>query len=159
VSALAMHEAAHAVIAWRNGIELASVSIVSHEGSGGRTIAYFEQGPPEAAIKTLYAGFLAELRVVERDGPQPGVNVHGSDTDFEIAKSIAEVWGPDADRRLGELMTAALLEVDANWSLIERLASELDECPYLNSLEIERILNTNSTAGILVERTRWQCIP
>jgi hypothetical protein len=142
VTALAMHEAGHAVIAWRNGIEIASVSIVSHETEGGRTLCYFEQAPPEAAVKAIFAGFLVELRLVERDGPERGCNVHGSDTDFELARGIAtQAWGADADRRLGDLMTEALLEVDREWSRIERLAQALVESPYLNELELARILS------------------
>ena len=141
MSAIAMHEAAHCVLAHRHGIRVESVSIAPWEDSAGRMIAHLDEAPPEAAIKAVYAGFLVGMRIAQRDGPRPDLDVNGSNTDFEIARSIAvKAWGADADRRLGELMTAALIEIDAEWLRIERLARALVECPYLNELEISRLL-------------------
>lgn len=133
--ALAMHEAAHCVLAHRNGIRVESVSIAAWEDLSGRMIAYLDEAPPEAAVKAVYAGFCVGLRL------NPSALALGADTDFEIAKSIAvKAWGADADRRLGLLMTEALAEVDAAWWWIERVARALLECPYLNELEILRLL-------------------
>ena len=99
---LAHHEAAHAVLAWRwdpgrERLDRASGGVQRPDD------AYLDQAPPEAAIRAVYAGFLASMRL------NPSALALGSDTDFEIARSIAtKAWGTDADRRLGELMTTAL---------------------------------------------------
>lgn len=164
----AQHEIGHALVAYRLGHKIESVSILRHGVSGGRTISV----PPtniitrnmiDDLVTIALAGRAADL--VLGDGPNAGANGDlamatelltkaqdeyglGSDLVHTSAARLRpglgrETLGQELDRLLHRAKSIVLDDIDAAESLVEQLVAE----KMLTGLDIAARLGVPSTLG------------
>jgi hypothetical protein len=153
LTAVAYHEAGHAVLAYANGFGCQSVSIVPDSTSAGR----FDARPLEQAVRfdhevdrqterlarmvgvVFLAGFAAELRLTGIE------NWNGADDDrrrtFDLCMNLR---GPE--REVSELFEELLEQANAavrthrKWAAIRRIATELVERRNVSGADAERLI-------------------
>jgi hypothetical protein len=165
--ATAWHEAGHAVIAYRFGVEVAGVTIVAYRDYAGRCLRL--RTDPERAIQIALAGSLAEMRISPTSSYDRG--------DYDTASGLArDLAGSDGARELLKHMeqrTRSLVE--CCWLAIERVALALLDSDLLTGQQVKNIIEDRpigfepdgqadpdgrAMSGLLrdehdAERTRW----
>ena len=142
------HEAGHAVVGHRLGLELVDVDVLPDRAGGhGHTNfkppAWFQRERPlgargrrfvEAVVVTFLAGTLAEARSAGFENPDAG----GFDLDAVVREWLLLLVGPaELGRRLTALEARAAGSVhdSDNWAAIERLAAALRRQSRLSARE------------------------
>lgn len=130
MTALAHHEAGHAVVAAALGVSFHSVSI---RGAG---FLRFHEHPStwdvvlhRRAAAVALAGSWAETFYLNR-----GVGWSRSD------RALAEEYIDRSGERLADLSLGARRIVEAYWPAVRRVAAELIAVGEMNSLEVERCM-------------------
>jgi hypothetical protein len=121
---LAVHEASHAIVALRWGLEVASVSIVSSGNSAGRC-SFGARSPDVGAARSAsikLAGTVGEQMAV---GRKPLVNWLSDDEDIADANALlAHERNVFSARDLASLM--AEITLWCRWDRVQRLAKALE---------------------------------
>jgi hypothetical protein len=118
---LAIHEAGHAVIAYRLGLEVGKITIEPSGDILGASLSaaeWADGSTDREQIITLFAGYAAESK------SNPGADAAGSQQDDDRAARLLELQPPGSDC---ELRDAAAALVDENWPQISTVANALCE--------------------------------
>jgi hypothetical protein len=132
--ATAWHEAGHAVIAYRLGVEIIGVTIVPYREYAGSCLRLHTD--PERAIQIALAGSLAETRI------SPDDDAEYDDGDYDTASGLArDLAGSDGARELLRHMERSTRRlVDQHWAEIERVALALLNHDLLTGLQVKNII-------------------
>jgi ATP-dependent Zn protease len=143
---IAYHEAGHAVVAYRLGIEVEHVTIVPDHDSRGHFVhadlfcapgCGSDRANLERAIKISLAGPLAQARLLRRLDRR-----RGGRQDYDCASGLARYLAGSAGEReflrYQERRTHAL--VDHFWNEIELVAQALIERDQLSGAEVKDII-------------------
>jgi ATP-dependent Zn protease len=158
--AVAFHEAGHAVVAYRLGVEVEYVTIVpdhfarAHVALGDLFWAHgrgSDRANLERAIKIDLAGPLAEVRALGRR--------RGGRTDYERASGLARYLAGAAGERefLRHMERRIRALIECYWSEIERVAAALLERDELRGAEVKDVIEAprRLEAEDRADKWRW----
>jgi len=150
----AYHEAGHAVVAWREGIRVNSISIVPEKDSQGHTshanplrglnLEWDDSDKVrfrmERAIMVCLAGPLSQHKYCPK-----GFRKYHAQADWEAATDLLTYMAPGLEYfsaywNLLEVRTKAILEMEHIWQAVTFLATALLDKPMMKSKEIRAII-------------------
>jgi hypothetical protein len=150
-SRVAVHEAGHAVAMVLLGIGLRSVTIIPDDEALGRTVPAevpdeYDDGFEkwlQAKCVSLLAGHEAERRVA--DAGEVGIESVVDDDWYEVGGFALSLAGQSGGERMVVLQNRWLAEARVllarNWSMVERVAGELQRRGTLSGSEVSEILD------------------
>ena len=139
LQATAYHEAAHAVVAWREGIKVTAVSIEPDETSNGRVshrnplagIQLESDGSTrarlrvESLIRVLFAGAVAQKKFNPRGFQTHHIREDSERTADLILRIVGSAGEASAYLKLLYIRTENALALPHVWEAVERLAAQL----------------------------------
>lgn len=134
-TAIAHHEAGHAIVAHVLGLRVGSMTLRG-EGDDWHGVTQIEPDETERRIVELYGGVEAHLRYCPHDEVEAA---GGAEDDFETIDSLAVALASEPDRLKLELRGKAKAHVEERWEAISALARELLQHKRLSPLTTPRL--------------------